>query len=469
MYRDSRNLTVTASTPATAELLDSAVDAYLGLRKDVADRIAALVETDPDCPLGHCLAGYLSMHAGKKEALTDAGQALERAKVAAGGKHATARENLHVGALEAWLHGDLIAALDNWEQVLSEHPTDLLAIRLAQFVTSYLGRSQDIRNSVARVLPAWDPKIPGYGFLMGCLAYGLEEAGEYDRAERFGREAVEQNPTDLWAGHAVVHVMEMQCRPRDGVAWIQGAQKQWRDCGNFVRHLWWHSCLFHLTLQEYDRVLELYDREVRAESTDEYLDIANASALLWRLEQLDINVGDRWEELARRARSHIDDHLFVFADLHYMLAISAGASKTTVRTFLGSCADYAKTKNRTQARVMEQVGLAIARGTIAYRARHYSRAADHLLPVKDIIYRVGGSHAQRDLFEQMLIDSTMRSRQLPLARTLLSERIAKRPRDLWAWRHLESVFEMLKDREKGIVAQKEINELLRAAALQSDP
>jgi hypothetical protein len=261
----------------------------------------------------------------------------------------------------------------------------------------------------------------------------------------------------------------MQCRPRDGVAWIQGAQKQWRDCGNFVRHLWWHSCLFHLTLQEYDRVLELYDREVRAESTDEYLDIANASALLWRLEQLDIDVGDRWEELARRARSHIDDHLFVFADLHYMLAISAGASKTTVRTFLGSCADYAKTKNRTQARVMEQVGLAIARGTIAYRARHYSRAADHLLPVKDIIYRVGGSHAQRDLFEQMLIDSTMRSRQLPLARTLLSERIAKRPRDLWAWRHLESVFEMLKDREKGIVAQKEINELLRAAALQSDP
>jgi tetratricopeptide (TPR) repeat protein len=456
MYKDSRNLSVTASTSATIELLDAAVSSYLGMRKDVSDRIADLVAQDPECPLAQCLSGYIKMHAGKPEAVADAAQALERAKQTS----ASNRENLHIRALEAWLNGDLIGALCRWEEILIEYPTDILAVRLAQFITSYLGKSLDIRNSVLRVLPAWDPGMPGYGFLLGCVAYGLEEAGEYENAERFGREAVERNPEDLWASHAVAHVMEMQCRPQDGIEWVKNGQKKWRECGNFQRHLWWHSCLFHLTLQDYDRVLELYDREVRAESTDEYLDIANSAALLWRLEQADIGVGHRWDELAARAQSHMGDHLFVFADLHYVIAVAARSSQANVAAFLNSCSEYARSENRTQAQVMKQVGLAIAQGSVAHRNHQYSQAADLLLPVKDLICRVGGSHAQRDLFEQMLIDSTIRGHRPLVARTLLSERLAKRPCDLWAWRHLASVFEELQDPKNSIEAQSEIDRLL---------
>jgi hypothetical protein len=113
---------------------------------------------------------------------------------------------------------------------------------------------------------------------------------------------------------------------------------------------------------------------------------------------------------------------------------------------------------------MQQVGLAIAEAIVAHRNRHYSRAADLLLPVKDSIRRVGGSHAQRDLFEHMLIDSIMRSDRPILARTLLQERIAKRPRELWAWRHLAHVFETLEDSEHGMLAQIEIDKLMIAAS-----
>jgi len=112
---------------------------------------------------------------------------------------------------------------------------------------------------------------------------------------------------------------------------------------------------------------------------------------------------------------------------------------------------------------MQQVGLAIAEAIVAHRNGHYSRAADLLLPVKDSICRVGGSHAQRDLFEHMLIDSTMRSDRAVVARTLLQERIAKRPRELWAWRHLAQVFETLEDGERGMLAQNEIEKLTIAA------
>ena len=116
-----------------------------------------------------------------------------------------------------------------------------------------------------------------------------------------GRVAIEMDPHDLWAAHAVTHVMEMEGRPRDGIAWVTELEDQWSQCNNFVFHLKWHCALFHLSLQDFDRVLAVYDREVRAESTDEYLDIANAASVLWRLEQANVDVGQRWLELAERA------------------------------------------------------------------------------------------------------------------------------------------------------------------------
>src|SRR3546814_12099899 len=79
-----------------------------------------------------------------------------------------------------------------------------------------------MRDSIHRLLPAWDDAMPSYGFLKGCQAFGLEETADYARAEAAGREAVERNPSDVWATHAVAHVMAMQGRHREGVAWLAG-------------------------------------------------------------------------------------------------------------------------------------------------------------------------------------------------------------------------------------------------------
>jgi hypothetical protein len=143
-----------------------------------------------------------------------------------------------------------------------------------------------------------------------------------------------------------------------------------------------------------------------------------------------------------------------------MLAIAARSSQAVVASFLDSCSAYARTKNRTEAQVMQEVGLAIAEAMVAHRNQRYSRAADLLLPVKDLICRIGGSHAQRDLFEHLLIDSILQSHRLRLAHSLLEERIAQRPCDLWAWRQLESISEKLKDRENVALAKSKIDKLL---------
>jgi tetratricopeptide (TPR) repeat protein len=296
-----------------------------------------------------------------------------------------------------------------------------------------------MRDAIAAVLPAWDSAVPGYGFLLGCYAYGLEESGEYRRADEVGREAVDLNPADIWAAHAVAHVAEMEGRLNDGLAWIGSTAGEWRECSNFARHLRWHEGLYHLDLERHDRVLELYDREVCNPRSDEYLDIANAASLLWRLEQAGVDVGTRWRELADQARRHVDDHALVFVDLHYLMALSGAGDMSGAEQCIDSCERFAMSGSGSEALVMGEVGLPLARAVLAHRRGRFDEAVTALAPARGEIRRIGGSHAQRDVFEQLLIDSAWRARQHAFAAELLAERTSRRPRNIWAWKHYAAV------------------------------
>ncbi|MGH7719033.1 MAG: tetratricopeptide repeat protein, partial [Gemmatimonadaceae bacterium] len=66
-----------------------------------------------------------------------------------------------------------------------------------------------------------------------------------------------------------------------------------------------------------------------------------------------------------------------------------------------------------------------------------------LFPVRRRVQLIGGSHAQRDLFEQLLIDAAWRARRLDVAATLLEERTASRPGNRWGWKHRAAVLSAL--------------------------
>jgi tetratricopeptide (TPR) repeat protein len=463
MLSDARGLTVTAASPAAVAYLDATVAAYCGMRLDTGDRLKEALAADPGFLFAHTLRGYFMMLFGKRDFVARARQSLEAAEAASLAVGGTARERSHLAALRDWVGGDWRNALARWEAILLEHPRDLVALRLAQYSTLYKGDSEGLRDSVARVMHAWDNGVPGYGFVLGAYAFGLEEAGDYEAAERAGRRAIEINPADVWAAHAVAHVLEMQDRQREGIAWIDELDREWDGLHNFVFHIRWHRCLYHLELGQYDRVLELYDREVRAESTEEYLDISNAVALLWRLEQNGVAVGARWAELAERSLARIDDHVLVFADLHYAVALAAHGGGTGVEAWLASSRRYAESGGETQSAVMADPGLGLAAASIAHRGGDWGRAADLLLELRPALRAIGGSRAQRDLWEQMLIDAALKDGRFPLARALLSERTELRPRNIWGWRHAARAAEGLGDHAAARAAEAEARRLLAAS------
>jgi tetratricopeptide (TPR) repeat protein len=430
---------VQAASQETVRLLDDAVTRYARARRDTRDRLARVLESDPTCAMAHALDGYLYMLSSKRDGMARARQALGRlAGSAAGRASLPRREALHVAALDAWSSGDMRGAARVWDTLLDEYPRDLVALKVSQFVLSYLGESEGMRDRVARVLPAWTNEHPGYGFALGCYAYALEESGDYAQAEDAGRRAVALDRGDIWAAHAVAHVAEMEGRLEDGIEWISSLSREWSDCSNFALHLKWHESLYHLELEQHDRVLSLYDRDVRAESTDEYLDIANAVSLLWRLEQANVDVGSRWRELASRAAAHFDDHALVFVDLHYLMALAA-LDPPAADEFMRACEQFAASGQGTEADVMSDVGLPLARAVVAHRRGAYGDAVDELYPVRRRIRRIGASHAQRDLFHQLLIDAACRGRRYDEARELLAERLAWRPDNRWGLRQQRAV------------------------------
>ncbi|MEM9683366.1 MAG: tetratricopeptide repeat protein [Pseudomonadota bacterium] len=459
MHRDQYGLEMTAASAAAVRFYDETLLHFLGLREDTGERLKEVFDADPEMPMAHCARGYFMKLFCTPPLERKAEESLVAAERVSGAGICD-REARHIAALDAWCQGDVLGATGILEDILLDYPHDVLALRLAHFTHFYLGDSAALRDSVARVLPFWGDNLPGYGFVLGVNAFGLEEGGAYDEAERTGRLAVEYNPQDIWATHAVAHVMEMQGRHRDGLEWLDGLSANWRGCNNFRYHAWWHKCLFHLELEEFDAILDLYDGEVRADTESaDYLDMSNAVALLWRLEEAGADVGDRWTELADKSEDKIDDHIFVFHDAHYMMALARGDRREKADAMLDSMERAAARRDTTEGPIFQQVGLPLCRAIAAYGRADFAMVVDLLAPVRREVYRIGGSHAQRDLFFRLLLSAALKAGRYSFARALAVERNARNPRSVWGQKREAEAWDGIGDAAKASAARD------RAAAL----
>jgi tetratricopeptide (TPR) repeat protein len=456
---DERGLDLTTESAAAAAAFDATLRDYLEYRAGAAKSLKATLAADPGFVMGHCLKGYFLLLFGSHAFDPKIAEAL--AACEAGAEAATPREQAHVAALRAWFAGDLSTADRIWDEILVEHPLDLLALRLQHFALFYMGKSAALRDAVARVLPAWDETTPGHGFVGGMYAFGLEESGDYAGAEAEGRRAVEANPDDLWAIHAVAHVLEMQGRHAEGLDWLSQPLELWDDRNAFKAHLWWHRALFHLERGEYDAVLALYDDAVRRDrDSDFYLDIVNAVSLLWRLAFQGVEVGPRWVELADKCEARIDDHVLVFSDVHLAMALAGDRRFEALQRQRASLAAFADKPDDFGAATVATVALPLCEAIGAFAEGRYARVVELLLPIRHDTACLGGSHAQRDVFAQLLVEAALGAGQVKLARGLLAERSALKPNSAGTWRKYAQTLEALGDLHAAAEASRRFDQVM---------
>jgi tetratricopeptide (TPR) repeat protein len=429
MAHDLHGLPITTS-PEAGAAFDRTVLAYLKYKFDAPEHLKRTLAADPEFALAHCLKGYFAMLSYNQASVPRAAEAARIAR--AHSANATSRERAHVDALDAWIAGDLDRMIAVWEQILAAHPTDVLALRLAHFNNFWLGRPQEMAASVERVLPKWERDLPGYGTLLACRAFALEECGDYAGAEPAGRASVEIDPGDVWGTHAVAHIMEMQGRHQEGIAWLDQLERHWVGGNNLLHHLWWHRAMFHLERGETAEVLALYDRRFRDLASpvtqaqpDLYIDVQNAASMLFRLERHGVDVGARWNEIADKAEARIGDCLSAFTLPHWMMALAATGRDAAAARMLEGMRAFAN-KSTTTARIVGEISVPICEAVLAHRRGEPARAVKLMRPVLADMHRLGGSHAQQDVLEQLFLDAAVKADSADDVRLLLA-RVKRHP------------------------------------------
>jgi tetratricopeptide (TPR) repeat protein len=423
-YRDQFNVPLTAGDPVAVRHYDTAVSKLMTFNNDPVAEVDRATAIDPGLVMGHVLKGLLCVLGTEKSLLPDAQAALAAGKAASG--DATGRELKHLCGLESWIDGRLHDACAAWEDILVEQPDDALAMLAAHQGDFFLGQSSELRDRVARRLASVDRGSRLEGYYLGMHAFGLEEMGDYARAEEAGRRAVESDRRDAWAIHAVAHVMEMTGRVDDGQRWLSTRSDDWSTDNFLAVHNWWHLALYYVDQQRWNEVLEIYDARVRASDSSVIMDMLDASSLLWRLKLHGVEIGNRWQRMAEVWEPRVDDGWYSFNDTHAMMAF-AGAGRRDLSRHLLQTMEASAARPGDNGAMTRAVGLPVARAILAYSEGRYGDSVELLLPVKAIAARAGGSHAQRDLLAQTLVSAAEKAGRRSLARSLLNERLALRP------------------------------------------
>jgi len=401
---------------------NATVRGFLAHSARTPDHLNSVLTLAPGFALARIAKALFLLMLGRAELDAEAARIAAETEALASQGALDARERLYAAALQDWLHGCPSDAAARLEQAHRTWPGDALALKLAHGIRFMMGDRLAMRSAMEQALDIYQPDHPFAGYIHGCYAFALEETGAYGAAEHAGRRALELAPDDAWALHADTHVYDMTGNSTHGARFVLANESAWGHCNNFRYHVWWHLALFYLDIGDYDAVLALYDHRIRNDRTDDYRDIANATSLLSRLELEGVDVGTRWQELADLAEQRIEDASVVFADLHYMLALTGDRRTVAARRLIRRLnASGAASRSEMDA-VAGDAGVPVAQGLQAFKNADYRSAYQLMAKARPHLQAIGGSRAQRDIFERIAIDAAIRAGAYSEALSLIEER-----------------------------------------------
>jgi hypothetical protein len=431
MKSDERNLPLSTDSAEASGLFDRSVEHFLKFHADTMTLAARAIDADPGFVMGHCLKAYLLLIAANPANRPQIDATLAGARN--GAATITPRERMHLAAATAWHAGSLDESFRIWRRILDDAPTDLLAFRISDTIWFRHGQTQAILEQADRVAPRGSADLPGYDCSQTIWAFAHEEVGDTGSAERAVDAALERDPTNYFAHHVKAHIMDTDCRAREGSDWLGSQVGNWSLGNNLIHHLWWHRALLRLDLGEADAVMTSYDADIRnfddpmtKATPDHYVDLQNAVALLWRLEALGLDVGDRWQELADKAEARIGEAGHLLMVPHLMMALVATGRDAAAARFVDALHELAADPAVWTAPAIADVVIPVCEAARAHRRGDHARVVELLEPRQSRIRLLGGSNAQRDLFFQMLIDSALKADRRDVVSAMIAHETATR-------------------------------------------
>ncbi|ERE86469.1 tetratricopeptide repeat protein 38 [Cricetulus griseus] len=432
--------------------------------------LSKLKAADPTFAMGHAISnGLVLIGTGSSVKLDkDLDLAVKTMMEVSQTQTLTPREQLHVSAVEMFAKGNFPKACDLWEQILRDHPTDMLALKFSHDAYFYLGFQEQMRDSVARIYPFWTPDIPLNSYVKGIYSFGLMETNFYDQAQKLAKEALSIEPTDAWSVHTIAHIHEMRAEVKDGLEFMQHTEGHWKDSDMLACHNYWHWALYLIEKGEYEAALTIYDNHGETlisgttdntclglvtalvfqilpslQASGAMLDVVDSCSMLYRLQMEGVSLGQRWQAVLPVTKKHTRDHILLFNDAHFLMASLGAQDLQTTRELLTTLQEASEYKwmlsfglgdrspgENCQHQLAQDVGLPLCQALVEAENGNPDQVLELLLPIRYRIVQIGGSNAQRDVFNQLLIHSAINctsSVHKNVARSLLMERDALKP------------------------------------------
>ncbi|WP_374574465.1 tetratricopeptide repeat protein [Phenylobacterium sp.] len=405
---------ISPADPQTLAAIDDFVGGFITYEPRALNVLAA-ADADAGSALANAYAGCLHMLGETMGSPAGAAGYLARAEAA---PRANAREQGVVAFLRAWIADDVEAALAVGDEVVEACPTDLAMVKLCQYLNLNRGDFPAMLRITDKALPA-SSAVPQ---LHGMRAFAYEQCHLLADAEATAWEALHLEPKEPWAQHALAHVMLTQGRIEEGALLMADRSSGWDGLNSFMyTHNWWHLALFHLSQGRGEAVLDIYDRRCWTQDRTYSQDQIGAVSLLARLEFAGIDVGGRWTELGDYLATRAEDVVQPFLSLQYLHGLNR-AGRPEAEVLMAAIERRAAEAPAHSRRAWAEAALPAAQGIMALQRGAHDVAIERMGAALPRLIEVGGSHAQRDLFEQIYLEAVLRAGRLADAQQILELR-----------------------------------------------
>src|SRR5262245_2577190 len=426
MPADQFGLPVTTASAMALEAYDQGVHGLLGWDGATLDMFNRALQADPDLALAHAGVGVCYF---LDERFAEARAAVERARGAAA--MATPRERGHVEAVAQLVAGRPDQAERAMREHLASYPRDLAVAQRLYFIWFWQGRFPEMLELTGDLVRHY----PGNSFMLGLRAFALEEAQRIPEAFATAEVAVARNPRDAWSIHALAHTVYEMGAARAGIALLPPAIHPCTHLGWFRNHLLWHLALMHFACGDYARASRMSRAAFERQPSSIPGNLHDAISLLWRLELVEAEVGERWRPFAEIARERLERPGLLFHAAHLAMALAGSGDWAGAERQLTLVRERAA---RDRTGLAGDVLVPLIEGLHAFAAGDYRRVVERIEPLRLRLVDLGGSRAQRDVFHDTLLEACFRACDARRAQRMLAERLARRPDACWMERRSRS-------------------------------
>lgn len=422
IFKDRYGMTLSTSDPTAAEQWQEGLDRLLSQNVGPDAQFTAAIECDAGLAMAHgCLAFWYMQRARPEEAKASIQTARDLAV------EVTRRERQQIEAIHSWIQGQGRQALTQLKGHLAEFPRDALLLRLAHLLYNRGCSSVGEPNfppAYLALLHDCAPHCDDDWAFLAEYAFAHHETGALDASMQYAQRSLERNPLNAVATHSIAHVYFERGDAAGGAHFLGKWLEEFESPASSYVHLSWHLALFELALGQYQHAFERYENDIRPSIVAKSMaTLADGASFLWRVHMYGGEPSPYpWEEVCALATPMAERPGLAFPVAHAAMALAAGGDHDALATMMRRLQSKAEQGDTCTRDVL----VPLLQGLTAFATGKYAAAANVLEPICSQLVRIGGSHAQREVFEDTLLEAYLRAEMFDKAEVMLAERLGRR-------------------------------------------